>query len=99
MQSKQYKSIRLFTGVEKWPMLFPICTDNTATSRQSPIDIQTTNTKFNVNLKPLKLTGYNIEDSNPMELTNNGHSIVVSMGTNAFNSKVEHKGIKTDLRT
>jgi len=71
-------------------MLFPICKDDLASSRQSPINIKSADAKYNNVLKPLKMTAYDLDDNNKMQLSNNGHSIVVSMGTNSFQPKVIH---------
>lgn len=80
------------TGKDKWANNFPICKDNTPTSRQSPIDIKLWTAEYNPTLKPLKVTNYDTDNTNKMQLSNNGHSINVAMNSGAFESMVEHEG-------
>ena len=51
------------TGKDKWAENFPICKDNTPTSRQSPIDIKSDRAKYDSALKPLTMFKYNTANS------------------------------------
>ncbi|XP_066911154.1 uncharacterized protein [Clytia hemisphaerica] len=84
-------------GASAWPKLFPICVDNTETSRQSPINIVSANATHDDDLKPLKMTSYDSANQNMMQLSNNGHSITVSLGGSRFDSSVEHLGVEYEL--
>ena len=77
-----------------WPSLFPVC-KNAAGSRQSPININSTAAKYDNTLGKLVLSKYDTTNSNKMKLSNNGHSVTVSMGNNKFESMVTHKGTGT----
>ena len=77
-----------------WPSLFPVC-KNAAGSRQSPININSTAAKYDNTLGKLVLSKYDTTNSNKMKLSNNGHSVTVSMGNNKFESMVTHKGTET----
>ena len=81
-------------GKDAWANSFPICKDDTPTSRQSPIDIKSSRAVYDLALKPLKMVKYDTANSNKMVLFNNGHTISVGMKEgSSFESMVEHKGI------
>ena len=81
-----------------WPTLFPICKDDTLTSRQSPIDIKSSRAKYDSKLDPLEMSDYDTANSNKMKLSNNGHSVTVSMASGKFASMVEHKGMLINMK-
>lgn len=57
-------------GQTEWPQHFPAC----GGSSQSPVDVATTQTRFDPSLTPLTPLGYDQHGHKPFTLHNNGHT-------------------------
>uniref|UniRef100_F7CQH3 Carbonic anhydrase n=1 Tax=Xenopus tropicalis TaxID=8364 RepID=F7CQH3_XENTR len=62
-------------GQENWPVTYPDC----GGTAQSPINIQTSNISYDESLPPIEPEGYNTPGNQPFTLTNNGHSVELSL--------------------
>ncbi|KAG7475763.1 carbonic anhydrase 14 isoform X2 [Solea senegalensis] len=62
-------------GQSQWSEYFPDC----GGTSQSPIDVVTTQTKYDPTLSPLTPLGYNQHGSKPFTLHNNGHTVVIEL--------------------
>ncbi|KAF7663613.1 hypothetical protein LDENG_00205480 [Lucifuga dentata] len=62
-------------GQSDWSEYFPDC-DGTS---QSPVDVVTTQTKYDPNLQPVTPLGYSQHGNMPFTLYNNGHTVVVEL--------------------
>ncbi|KAM9294543.1 carbonic anhydrase 14-like [Gastrophryne carolinensis] len=62
-------------GQEHWADSFPDC----GGAAQSPINIKTGNVTYDASLPPIEPIGYGIPGSAPFTLTNNGHTVKVSL--------------------
>ncbi|KAM5248730.1 carbonic anhydrase 6 [Ctenodactylus gundi] len=60
---------------DHWAQEYPACGGH----RQSPIDLQRKTVQFNPSLKPLKLWGYAEEQAGEFPVTNNGHTVQISL--------------------
>ncbi|XP_038646675.1 carbonic anhydrase 14 [Scyliorhinus canicula] len=60
---------------QKWNESYVVCNKNS----QSPINIDTGKTILNKNLPPITLEGYNLLETEQLELSNNGHTVVLSL--------------------
>ncbi|XP_069893043.1 carbonic anhydrase 6 [Dipodomys merriami] len=58
-----------------WPEEYPDC----GGQRQSPIDLQRRKVRFNPDLQPLELTGYGDSQGSPFLMTNNGHTVQITL--------------------
>ncbi|KAM9309997.1 LOW QUALITY PROTEIN: carbonic anhydrase 14 [Pholidichthys leucotaenia] len=59
----------------QWSEYFPEC----AGSSQSPVDVVTTQTKFDPSLIPVMPLGYSQHGNQPFTLYNNGHTVVIEL--------------------
>ncbi|XP_028836417.1 carbonic anhydrase 14 isoform X3 [Denticeps clupeoides] len=62
-------------GQSEWLELFPDC----GGSDQSPIDIDSTQTKYEPKLPPVRPLGYNQHGHEPFTLFNNGHTVEIPL--------------------
>uniref|UniRef100_UPI0037E77451 carbonic anhydrase 14 isoform X2 n=1 Tax=Semicossyphus pulcher TaxID=241346 RepID=UPI0037E77451 len=62
-------------GQSEWSQYFPAC----GGTSQSPVDVMTTQTKYDPNLIPLTPLGYGQHGNNPFTLHNNGHTVVIEL--------------------
>ncbi|XP_061838912.1 carbonic anhydrase 14 isoform X4 [Nerophis lumbriciformis] len=62
-------------GQSQWSEHFPEC----GGSSQSPVDIVTTQTKYDPGLSPLTPLGYSQHGNRPFSLYNNGHTAVIEL--------------------
>ncbi|XP_063309590.1 carbonic anhydrase 9 [Pelobates fuscus] len=60
---------------EEWKVNFPHC----GGSEQSPINIDTGSVVFDPNLKPIRLSGYNVTSAASLRLKNNGHTVLLDL--------------------
>ncbi|TMS11300.1 Carbonic anhydrase 14 [Larimichthys crocea] len=62
-------------GQSEWSQYFPNCGGNS----QSPVDVVTTQTKYDPSLIPLTPVGYSQHGNRPFTLYNNGHTAVIEL--------------------
>ncbi|XP_015236642.1 PREDICTED: carbonic anhydrase 14 isoform X2 [Cyprinodon variegatus] len=62
-------------GQSEWSEYFPEC----GGTSQSPIDVVTTQTKYDPSLIPVELPGYSQYGNLPFAMHNNGHSVIVQL--------------------
>ncbi|KAM4601111.1 carbonic anhydrase 14 [Polymixia lowei] len=62
-------------GQTEWSEYFPDC----GGSSQSPVDVVTTQAKYDPSLTPLTPLGYSQHGNNPFTLYNNGHTVVIDL--------------------
>ncbi|CAJ1062334.1 carbonic anhydrase 14 [Xyrichtys novacula] len=62
-------------GQTEWSEYFPEC----GGSSQSPVDVVTTQTKYDPSLIPLNPLGYDQHGNKPFILSNNGHTVVIEL--------------------
>ncbi|XP_029307930.1 carbonic anhydrase 14 [Cottoperca gobio] len=62
-------------GQSEWSQYFPEC----AGTSQSPVDVVTTQTKYDPSLLPLTPLGYSQHGNKPFSLYNNGHTVVIKL--------------------
>ncbi|KAM4663326.1 carbonic anhydrase 14 isoform 1-T1 [Discoglossus pictus] len=62
-------------GQEHWPISFPDC----GGTSQSPINIQNANVTLDTTLPPIEPVGYTTPGNAPFTLSNNGHTVVMSL--------------------
>ncbi|XP_063735734.1 carbonic anhydrase 14 isoform X4 [Eleginops maclovinus] len=62
-------------GQTQWPEYFPDC----AGKAQSPVDVVTTQTKYDPSLLPLTPLGYSQHGNKPFTMYNNGHTAVIEL--------------------
>ncbi|KAG7237687.1 hypothetical protein INR49_032133 [Caranx melampygus] len=62
-------------GQSEWPTYFPDC----GGTSQSPIDVVTTQTKYDPSLTPMTPLGYSQHGNSPFTLYNNGHTAVIEL--------------------
>ncbi|XP_005404102.1 PREDICTED: carbonic anhydrase 6 [Chinchilla lanigera] len=60
---------------EHWPLEYPACGGR----RQSPINLQRQKVRFNPALTALHLTGYGDDQAGQFSMTNNGHTVQISL--------------------
>ncbi|NXP03488.1 CAH4 anhydrase, partial [Thinocorus orbignyianus] len=61
----------------RWHLEYATCKGN----NQSPINIVTKNVTYDKNLKPLNFEGYDVKGTSKWKITNNGHTVKVTLGT------------------
>ncbi|KAK5599873.1 hypothetical protein CRENBAI_014472 [Crenichthys baileyi] len=64
-----------FVGQSEWSEYFPDC----GGTSQSPVDVITTQTKYDPSLIPVTPLGYSQPGSHPFSLHNNGHTVIVEL--------------------
>ncbi|XP_072250290.1 carbonic anhydrase 14 isoform X1 [Leuresthes tenuis] len=62
-------------GQSEWSEYFPDC----GGTSQSPVDVITTQTKYDSSLIPVTPLGYSQNDNRPFTLFNNGHTVVIEL--------------------
>ncbi|XP_044214026.1 carbonic anhydrase 14 isoform X3 [Thunnus albacares] len=62
-------------GQSEWSQYFPDC----GGTSQSPVDVVTTQTKYDPSLIPVTPLGYSQHGNNPFTLYNNGHTAVIEL--------------------
>ncbi|XP_051779046.1 carbonic anhydrase 14 [Erpetoichthys calabaricus] len=62
-------------GQDHWAEMYPDCGRNA----QSPINIETQSTKYDPSLQPIKPLGYDSKLGEYFNLSNNGHTVVMSL--------------------
>ncbi|XP_013860149.1 carbonic anhydrase 14 isoform X2 [Austrofundulus limnaeus] len=62
-------------GQSDWSQYFPEC----GGSSQSPVDVTTTQTKYDPSLVPVTPLGYSQHGNQPFTLHNNGHTVVIEL--------------------
>ncbi|XP_026226865.1 carbonic anhydrase 14 isoform X2 [Anabas testudineus] len=62
-------------GQSEWSQYFPDCSGDS----QSPVDVVTTQTKYDPSLIPLTPLGYSQHGNAPFTLYNNGHTVVIEL--------------------
>ena len=62
--------VKGLVGQSEWSQYFPDCGGNS----QSPVDVVTTQTKYDPSLIPLTPLGYSQHGNKPFTLYNNGHT-------------------------
>uniref|UniRef100_A0A8D3AZ47 Alpha-carbonic anhydrase domain-containing protein n=1 Tax=Scophthalmus maximus TaxID=52904 RepID=A0A8D3AZ47_SCOMX len=62
-------------GQSEWPQYFPDC----GGTSQSPVDVATTQTKYDPSLIPLTPLGYSQHGNRPFTLYNNGHTAMIEL--------------------
>ncbi|XP_029928273.1 carbonic anhydrase 14 isoform X3 [Myripristis murdjan] len=62
-------------GQSEWSEYFPDC----GGTSQSPVDVVTTQTKYDPSLKPVTPLGYSQHGNNPFTIYNNGHTVVIEL--------------------
>ncbi|XP_074509655.1 carbonic anhydrase 14 isoform X4 [Sebastes fasciatus] len=62
-------------GQSEWSEYFPEC----GGTSQSPVDVVTTQTKYDPSLMPLTPLGYSQHGNQPFTLYNNGHTVVIEL--------------------
>ncbi|XP_071751850.1 carbonic anhydrase 14 [Centroberyx gerrardi] len=62
-------------GQSEWSQYFPDC----GGSSQSPVDVVTTQTKYDPSLTPVTPLGYSQHGNKPFTLYNNGHTVVIDL--------------------
>uniref|UniRef100_A0A3Q3PYX9 carbonic anhydrase n=1 Tax=Monopterus albus TaxID=43700 RepID=A0A3Q3PYX9_MONAL len=68
-------SVKGLVGQSEWSKHFPDC----GGTSQSPVDVVTTQTKYDSSLIPLTPLGYSQHGNKPFTLYNNGHTVVIEM--------------------
>ncbi|XP_037309895.1 carbonic anhydrase 14 isoform X1 [Pungitius pungitius] len=62
-------------GQSEWSQYFPAC----GGTSQSPVDVVTTQTKYDPNLIPLTPLGYSQHGNKPFTMYNTGHTVVIEL--------------------
>uniref|UniRef100_A0A667X023 carbonic anhydrase n=1 Tax=Myripristis murdjan TaxID=586833 RepID=A0A667X023_9TELE len=66
---------KCLVGQSEWSEYFPDC----GGTSQSPVDVVTTQTKYDPSLKPVTPLGYSQHGNNPFTIYNNGHTVVIEL--------------------
>ncbi|XP_077334361.1 carbonic anhydrase 9 isoform X2 [Lithobates pipiens] len=64
-----------YTDVTQWDKAYPACGEK----EQSPINVDTGDTRFDPTLKPIEVSGYDVSPEESLELKNNGHTVVLQL--------------------
>ncbi|XP_054904082.1 carbonic anhydrase 14 isoform X4 [Poeciliopsis prolifica] len=64
-----------FAGQSEWSAYFPDC----GGTSQSPVDVITTQTKYDPSLMPVTPLGYSQHGNRPFSMHNNGHTVIVEL--------------------
>ncbi|XP_068120986.1 carbonic anhydrase 9-like, partial [Hyperolius riggenbachi] len=59
-----------YTDISEWDKDFPDC----GGKEQSPINVDTQDTRYDPKLKPIVLSGYDVRPEESLRLKNNGHT-------------------------
>ncbi|XP_036431940.1 carbonic anhydrase 3 isoform X3 [Colossoma macropomum] len=74
-------------GEHHWPKHFPYC----GGAFQSPINFQTELQRYDPGLLPIQLQNYNLSSSEQLTLSNNGHSVQLSLSPRMYVSGLPHR--------
>ncbi|XP_062819168.1 carbonic anhydrase 12 [Anolis carolinensis] len=75
LQGSNWSYIGEDGGEKGWPKRFPFC----GGAFQSPIDFHSDVLQYDSTLSPIELQGYNVSSGEQFVLTNNGHSVKMSL--------------------
>ncbi|XP_073468269.1 carbonic anhydrase 9 isoform X1 [Aquarana catesbeiana] len=64
-----------YTDVTEWDKAYPACGEK----EQSPINVDTRDTRFDPTLKPIEVSGYDVSPEESLKLKNNGHTVVLQL--------------------
>ncbi|XP_072269734.1 carbonic anhydrase 9 [Pyxicephalus adspersus] len=64
-----------YTDITEWDKVYPAC----GGKEQSPIDLNTQETRFEPSLKPITVSGYDVSSEERLKLKNNGHTVVLQL--------------------
>ncbi|KAM5125966.1 carbonic anhydrase 9-like, partial [Mantella aurantiaca] len=64
-----------YKDISEWEAEFPAC----GGAEQSPINVKTEETKYEPNLKPITVSGYDVSPGESLTLSNNGHTVVLKL--------------------
>ncbi|KAI3361074.1 hypothetical protein L3Q82_013269, partial [Scortum barcoo] len=70
-----FSAVKGLVGQAEWSQYFPDC----GGTSQSPVDVATTQTKYDPSLIPLTPLGYSQHGDKPFSLYNNGHTVVIEL--------------------
>ncbi|XP_056595871.1 carbonic anhydrase 12 [Triplophysa dalaica] len=74
-------------GEHHWPRNYPFC----GGAFQSPIDFQTQLLRYDPNLPPIQVQNYNLSAHEQLTLSNNGHSVQLSLPPHMYISSLPHR--------
>ncbi|KAI4872091.1 hypothetical protein NFI96_008993 [Prochilodus magdalenae] len=74
-------------GEHHWPKHFPYC----GGAFQSPINFQTELQRYDPDLPPVQLQNYNLSSNEQLTLSNNGHSVMLSLSPRMYLSGLPHR--------
>ncbi|KAL7858232.1 hypothetical protein AOLI_G00183340 [Acnodon oligacanthus] len=74
-------------GEHHWPKHFPYC----GGAFQSPINFQRDLQRYDPGLLPIQLQNYNLSSSEQLTLSNNGHSVQLSLSPRMYLSGLPHR--------
>ncbi|XP_031420692.1 carbonic anhydrase 12 [Clupea harengus] len=74
-------------GEHHWAKHYPFC----GGAFQSPIDFQTPLLRYEPNLPPVEVRNYNLSLNEQLTLSNNGHSVQLSLPSRMFISSLPHR--------
>ncbi|CAI9618266.1 unnamed protein product [Staurois parvus] len=65
----------LVTDITEWDKAYPACGGR----EQSPINVDTWDSKFDPTLGPIQVSGYDVSPEESLKLKNNGHTVVLQL--------------------
>ncbi|XP_059402118.1 carbonic anhydrase 12-like [Carassius carassius] len=74
-------------GERNWSSNYPFC----GGAFQSPIDFQTHLLRYDSNLPPIQVQNYNLSTNEQLTLSNNGHSVQLSLPSQIYISSLPHR--------
>uniref|UniRef100_A0A671T1F3 Carbonic anhydrase n=1 Tax=Sinocyclocheilus anshuiensis TaxID=1608454 RepID=A0A671T1F3_9TELE len=74
-------------GEHNWSSNYPFC----GGAFQSPIDFQTQLLRYDPNLPPIQVQNYNLSTKEQLTLSNNGHSVQLSLPSHMYISSLPHR--------
>ncbi|KTG28369.1 hypothetical protein cypCar_00044080, partial [Cyprinus carpio] len=74
-------------GEHNWSSNYPFC----GGAFQSPIDFQTHLLRYDSNLPPIQVQNYNLSTNEQLTLSNNGHSVQLSLPSHMYISSLPYK--------
>uniref|UniRef100_A0A673IRW3 Carbonic anhydrase n=1 Tax=Sinocyclocheilus rhinocerous TaxID=307959 RepID=A0A673IRW3_9TELE len=74
-------------GEHNWSSNYPFC----GGAFQSPIDFQTQLLRYDPNLPPIQVQNYNLATKEQLTLSNNGHSVQLSLPSHMYISSLPHR--------